>query len=69
MGFRYLYLYKGVLCYEVLFGKAPFKEEIANWKKRGAKRHSNWNWKINFPSYTSEASLTFMSNLLKENPN
>jgi hypothetical protein len=49
-------------------GEAPFKEEIANWKKRGGRRHSNWNWKIQFPLDISPSAQLFMSDLLKENP-
>lgn len=58
----------GVLTYELLTKEAPFKEEIANWKRKGSHRKEQWDWYIIYPPQISGLSESFMRNLLKENP-
>lgn len=46
----------GVLTYELLTGVAPFRDEIANWRKEGSKRNVKWNWHIFYPRWLSAIS-------------
>lgn len=43
----------GVLTYELLTKEAPFKEEIAHWKRKGGKRKQQWDWNILYPPFLS----------------
>lgn len=56
----------GVLAYELLTGAAPFKEEMAHWRRKGGKYR--WDWAISFPPSVSALAENFISNLLRENP-
>jgi len=52
----------------MLTGNAPFKNEIAHWKMKGAQRSNQWDWNIIYPPSLSGLAESFMRNLLKENP-
>jgi serine/threonine protein kinase len=39
----------GVLTFELLAGHAPFKDEIAQWKRKGSKRGQQWDWHLLYP--------------------
>jgi serine/threonine protein kinase len=46
----------GVLTYELITGQAPFKEEIAHWKRRGGQRSQHWDWCLIYPPTVSGLS-------------
>ena len=58
----------GVLTFELLTGTAPFKEEIAQWRRRGGKRSTQWDWHILYPPSLSGLAESFMRSLLREDP-
>jgi serine/threonine protein kinase len=55
----------GVLAYELLTGTAPFKQQIAEWRKKGGKRDDAWDWRISYPPSVSGLAESFMRNLLQ----
>ena len=57
-----------MLTYEMLTGTAPFKDELAHWRKRGSHRSCSWDWKISYPPIVSALAESFMQNLLRKNP-
>jgi serine/threonine protein kinase len=39
----------GILTYELLTGEAPLKDEITNWRRKGAQMSTKWDWHISYP--------------------
>lgn len=45
----------GVLTFELLTGSVPFKEEITQWKRNGARRNTSWDWSVSYPNVSDHA--------------
>ena len=57
----------GVLTYELLTGSPPYRKELMLAMKNGFGNKSNTrkiNWQVNYPSYMSPLSESFIRNLL-----